>query len=160
MDDLLNHIGRDTLPSQLVQQFIDWCILEQARPALVTVLDVVGLSEISTRIQNTDPYPRLLALSTYANEQAKQLREHAKTGPLGYSAAEAAAFEFANMLNAADDAQFDAEAVAFFASRVCGWSGWANTQFRNPQEKAIAESTARQQQETYLQELWQRISHK
>jgi len=156
--DLLKLIGRDTLPSALVQQFITWCILQQARPALIIVLEVVGLEDTSKQIQTTDKFDQLLTLSTQANTEAKQLRQYAKTGPLGYSAAEAAAFEFTNMLNAARDAQFDAEAVAFFAARVCGWSGWAATQFNDPGQKAVAEAKAKQDQEQKLQHLWRQIS--
>jgi len=150
MSDLINHIGRDTLPATVVEQFVRWCVLEQAKPSLLKVLKMVEFDTLIGEIQAAENFDVLLALSVQANTWAKSQRERGRTGLLGYSAAEAAAFEFGNMLRATQQTQFDAEAVAFFAARVHSWAGWAATQFSDPSQKAIAEKAARDAQETYL----------
>lgn len=154
MTELLDHLGRDTLPEPLVAEFVRWCVWDQARSALLLILEKATLTEIADEIRRAPDLTALVQLGQRANQQAKEVR--GKTGPLGYSAAEAAAFEFTNMTNAASDDNWDAEGVAFFASRVCGWAGWAATDFMDPMQKTTAEEHARREQASYLETLWRR----
>lgn len=156
MSDLLEHLGKDTLPKPLVDEFVRWCVYEQARPALLDVLEKADIKDIAASIRQAHSLVDLARLGEQASAHAKSLR--GRTGPLGLSAAEAAAFEFTNLTRAASEDFFDAEGVAFFSSRVCGWAGWASTDFSDPGRKAKAEGTARQQQNSELERLWKRYS--
>lgn len=141
----------ETLSRPVVQQFIDWCIWEQARPALALILDKVMMTDLADNIRQAADLPALSAMGEQANAYVK--RRRAATGPLGLSAAEAGTFEFINMVKAASEDTWDAEAIAFFASRVCGWAGWAATDFTDPMQKNSAERIARQAQAARLDEL-------
>ena len=158
MSDLLDQLGSDTLPSSVVNSFLRWCMLEQARTALVTVLDTFGLRDLAVRVEATDKAPELLTLATQIHQQVQALGAKSSTGPLGFSAAKAATYEFENMMRAANEKPADAEAVAFFAARICGWAGWAGAGFGETQSKSEAELDARQTQESKLQSLWQQSS--
>lgn len=149
MSDLLEQL--DTLPRSVIEQFIRWCIWEQARPALLLILDRNMMTDFADNIREARNIPVLAQLSEQANAFVKSRR--GATGPLGLSAAEAGTFEFTNMMKAATDEAADAEAVAFFASRVCGWAGWASTDFTDPAQKTVAEVEAREEQELYLNQL-------
>jgi hypothetical protein len=152
MNSLLDHLGKDTLPEALLQEFVNWCVWEQASPALVIVLENVQLQELAQSIRETRSLVELESLSAHAVSRIQELRK--RTGPLGLSAAEAAAFEINNLAKAAAESHQDAESIAFFAARVCGWAGWAETEFIDPMRKAEAESEARDLQEERLQALW------
>lgn len=153
MSGFLDHLGRDTLPEPMVTAFVSWCVLEQARPALAAVFAKATMSEISRQLEGATGFERLHQISNKAQQVAKDKRSG--TAPMAISAAEAAAFEFNNMMQAATDAEgVDAEAVAFFAARVQGWATWADNDFANPQSKVAAEEDARDIQEHRLQSLW------
>ncbi len=156
MAELLEHLGKDTLPRQLVKEFVNWCVFEQGYPALLLVLDKTMMTEVASKLRETTDLDTLYKLGQEANLLAKEARE--RTGPLGLSAAEAAANEFTKMIEATSEPNWDAEGVAFFASRVYGWAGWAETDFADPMQKAIAERQARKAQEACLEELWRRVS--
>ena len=156
MAELLEHLGKDTLPRQLVNEFVSWCVFEQGHPALLLVLDKTMMTEVASKLRDTTDLATLYELGQQANQLAKQARE--RTGPLGLSAAEAAANEFTKMIDATSETNWDAEGVAFFASRVCGWAGWAETDFADPMQKAVAEKQAREAQEARLEELWRQVS--
>jgi hypothetical protein len=156
MDQLREHLKKDTLPPVMVEMFAHWCIWEQARPALALVLQRANLQDIALRIdQATDLYS-VARLGKSANAHIRALR--ASADPLGMSAAEAATFEFANIIKAADEKNLDAEAVAFFAARVCGWAGWAQTDFKDPRHKIAAEKQASARQERYLEKLYSELA--
>lgn len=152
MDGLLEHLEKDTFPKPMVMAFVEWCIWDQARSALVLVLTRTGLEKVAETFQEARDIPTLEALSVQAIDAIKAAR--GRTGPLGISAAEAAAFEFANLLKAAREPDWDPGGAAFFSARVCGWAGWAATDFSQPLQKTEAEQTARRSQESHLQELW------
>lgn len=156
MANLLEHLGKDTLPVQMIKEFTTWCVLKQARPALAMVLHKANMVEIATSIEQSDDIPTLATLGTKANKIAKDNR--GKTAPLVLSAAEAAAFEFTNMLNALNEENLDPEAVSFFSARVCGWAGWAEKDFGVVSVKAEAEQTAKDAQETHLSQLWRKYA--
>lgn len=149
MSNLLEQL--DTLPRSIIEQFILWCIWEQARPALLLILDQNMMTDFANEIRQAQNIPVLAQVSERANAYVKNMR--GATGPLGLSATEAGTFEFTNMMKAAADEAADAEGVAFFAARVCGWAGWATTDFTNPAQKNIAETQARQEQERRLNHL-------
>jgi len=152
MTDLLAHLNRDTLPEALVDAFIQWCIWEQARPALITVLEVGMMHDLADNLRHAETLVALMEHGDLANAYAKQMQGQAN--PKMLSAAEAAAFEFGNMMRATTPDHYDAEEVAFFASRVCGWAQWAISGFADPNEKMQAEDDARKEQETHLERLW------
>lgn len=154
MVNLLEHLGKDTLPKPMLEAFVHWCVWEQARPALVEVLGKAGLDNLVADLKATSTIDSLEEVSRRAGNFAHEARK--ATGPLGMSAAEAAAFEMLNLAQAAADADWDPESVAFFSARVCGWAGWAQTDFRDPTKKISAEQSAREEQETRLQSLWQK----
>ena len=153
MGELLSQLGRETLPNKVVGQFIHWCVWQQARQALVLVLEEVNLTEIAEGIQLAQDLPAVTKLSQQAKAHIESL--DTSKNPQGLSVAKGAVFEFINMAKSADEATFDAEGVSFFASRVCGWAGWAVTGFSQTTEKAAAEEAALQAQEAQLKTYWE-----
>lgn len=152
MSDLLAHLNRETLPAPVVEAFVQWCIWEQARPALVKVLEVGHMTELVNALNAAGTPQKLAEYGELANEFAKRMQGNAD--PKMLSAAEAAAFEFNNMNRAAQPDHYDPEAVAFFAARVCGWAEWAKNNFADAEKKNHAEESARADQETTLENLW------
>jgi hypothetical protein len=151
MGDLLSHLGRDTLPQEVIREFVHWCVWQQARQALVLVLEEASLTQIAESIQTAEALPEVTQLSEQAKAHIDTLDR--QDYPRGLSAAEGAVFEFINMAKSAEEATLDVEAVSFFASRVCGWAGWAVTGFNETAEKSAAESAALQAQEAHLEGL-------
>jgi hypothetical protein len=150
---VLEHLGKGTLPYAAETAFVDWCVWEQARLALITVLEKTVLSPVTYDIRTADS---LSALTSLGNRIAGEATHaHDPKHPLALSAAKAVVFEFNSLLRAVADPDLDAEEVAFFAARVCGWAGWAATDFSRPDHKILAESKARRQQAAHLQELLQ-----
>jgi hypothetical protein len=149
----LDYLGKDALPDALEAAFVNWCVWDQARPALVRVLEKTVLSSLASEFQTSTNLAALTALGQRALAEVE--RAHSDTGPLGLSAAKAAVFEFNNLLAVVPEPDFDPEGAAFFAARVCGWAGWADADFAAPEIKSQAELDARQQQETRLRELAQ-----
>lgn len=151
MSDRLTQLNSDALPRVVLEMFAHWCVWEQARPALVTVLQRTNLGESAAAIRDSADLLEVTQHVQAVNGGIRDLR--AQADPLGTSAAEGAAFEFTRMIEALDETNLDAEAVAFFAARVCGWSGWAETDFRDPTRKATAEHEARDAQTLRLSQL-------
>jgi hypothetical protein len=153
MDNLLEHLGKETLPRPLLVAFVQWCVLEQARPALAKVLRQTQMGAMADSVAAADGFDELAHLSEQARRESQAMR--GKSGPLAISAAEAAAFEFMNLMEAASDTELDAEGVAFFSARVSGWAGWAEFGFTDTAQKANAEHAAAQEQEACLRALWE-----
>lgn len=158
MTELLDHLGRGTLPEEVIKEFVHWCVMEQGRPGFIKVLNTIGFDDLAEHAGKTDDYPALLELSVNAHQDVKEFGAKNKTGPLGLSAVEAATYEFGNLMRATQEDPVDVEAVAFFGARVAGWAGWAETHFTEPQRKASAEADARQVQEQMLQTLFNQES--
>ena len=151
MSDYLEQLNEESMPQIVREIFVHWCVWEQARPALINVLDAVDLNALSREIAATSNVNDVLQVGEATNAAIKEMR--LRTGPLSLSAAEAATYEFAQMAQAADERNLDPEAVAFFAARVCGWAGWANSGFSDPNQKVTAEEKARDEQNQRLDEL-------
>lgn len=156
MNSLMEYLGKDTLPHKIESAFVDWCVWQQARPALMLVLKKANLEHIAEKVGAIRDLGTLASLSTRASKEAKESTK--KTGVLALSAAEAVAYEVANLTNAASETHWDPESVAFFAARLVGWAGWAETDFSEPSRKTLAETSARQDQEDQLQILWRDMS--
>jgi hypothetical protein len=109
------------------------------------------LSSLASEFQAASDLDALMTLGKRANDEVT--RAQGDTGPLGLSAAKGAVFEFNNLLAVLPEPDFDSEAAAFFAARVCGWAAWAED-FSQPVRKTQAEEEARQQQAERLQTLW------
>lgn len=156
MSNILEHLGKDTLPNDLVERFVHWCIWEQARPALVRVLTETGLKHHAEAIAQAEDLNALAALSHKAGQAAEEARR--STGPLGLSTAQAASFLVSRLVQSASEADYDPEGVAFFTAQVCGWAGFADGAFSDPALKNEAEAQARREQEAHLTQLWQSYS--
>lgn len=156
MSTLLEQLAKDTLPRTMLHDFVLWCIWEQARPALITILERTEQDNIAQRFRSASDLATLKMLGKDAAASIK--RAQRPVGPIALSAAKAAAFEYRNLLNCADELDYDPEAAAFFAARVCGWAGWAETNFTQTTRKPQTEHLARQQQEAHLQKLWQQYA--
>lgn len=151
-ESLLEHLAKDTLPEPLLREFVQWCALEQAKPALVDLLTVTGFEETARQLATVDTLATLATVSEDAGEQAQEARK--RTGPLGLSSAEAAANLTNRLVRAAMGDPFEPDAVAFFAAQVCGWKGFADGNFTDSQQKQTAEAAARVAQEAKLRALW------
>jgi hypothetical protein len=156
MSELLDHLSRDTLPPELLDSFVNWCVWEQAHPALLTILQKTGLYEQADHLQTAKTFAMLAQISEKAGNDVHEARK--STGPLGLSTAEAASFLVSRMAKAATEAEWDPEGVAFFAAQVCGWAGFAEVGFNDFNRKTIAEQIARQTQEDQLSGLWRQFA--
>jgi len=152
-DTLLDHLNRDTMPPHVLESFITWCIWDQARAALLSILEKTGMHGAADELRGADDLARLQAVCLSASHQAHDARR--RTGPLGLSTAEAAANLMARLARSASEADFDPESVAFFAAQIVGWAGFAESGFADARRKAQAEQEARQAQEARLRGLWQ-----
>ncbi|MDQ7036841.1 MAG: hypothetical protein Q9P01_19010 [Anaerolineae bacterium] len=150
--ELLKHLGKDTLPEKLLREFVDWCVWEQARPALEAILTKTGMITHATNISRASD---LVEFSIACENAATHAHEASKnTGPLGLSTAEATSFLAQKMAKAAMADPHDVEAIAFYMVQLVGWQGFAMSDFLNPSKKVEAESEASALQESKLQELW------
>jgi hypothetical protein len=156
MSSLMEYLGKDTLPHKIESAFVEWCIWQQARPALTQVLNKANLPQIANEVALTRDLNALIALSGKASQAAKESTK--KTGVLALSAAEAVLYEVSGLAKAASEKDWEPELVAFFSARLCGWAGWASTDFSEPARKVQAEKEARDQQEAQLQILWRQAS--
>ncbi len=150
--NLLEHLGKDTLPNAVIQQFVNWCAWEQAKPALVRILSKAGLADFANQIDESQDLDQLKAISKKAGDYAHEARK--RTGPFGMSTAEASAFLVHKLAQAAQESDWDPEGVSFFAIQVSGWAGFAETEFRDFQQKIAGEADARKTQEHQLAQLF------
>lgn len=153
MNNLIDHLSQDSLPVELVESFVNWCVWQQSQPAFLMVLRRNKLEQDAQQIQQASSYFELTDMSNRIGLRLKAART--STGPLGLSTAEAAAFLMSKLARAATEADWDPEGLAFFAVQLCGWAGYAETDFTRPQQKTIAEAGARLAQEQHLRQLWQ-----
>jgi len=152
MTTLLEHLGRDSLPPAVIDAFVRWCVWQQARPALLTVLKQTGLHEAVEQVEGATTYAELHQITAAIGADVHAMRT--RTGPLGLSAAEATCFLVSRIAAAATEAHWDPEGVAFFAAQMQGWAAFAETGFSEPVRKPAGEQQARQQQEAMLSELY------
>ena len=152
MTDLLDNLSKDVFPPAVVDHFVRWCIWEQARPALVRVLSLTGVTDLADEIQATTSYTELERLSEHAGRHAQAIGR--RTGPLGISTAEATAFLVQKLAHVAQESDWDPEAVSFYTIQVMGWQGFAETMFTEIKKKIEATEAARVTQEEKLAELW------
>jgi hypothetical protein len=152
MTTLLEHLGRDTLPPAVIDAFVQWCVWQQAHPALLTVLRQTNLTEAAEQVEAAKTYAELQRVTALIGADVHAMRT--RTGPLGLSAAEASSFLVSKMAAAATESDWDPEGVAFFAAQMQGWAAWAETNFVDAARKPAGEQRARQQQEAMLSELY------
>ena len=152
MTDLLDNLSKDIFPPAMVDHFVRWCVWEQARPALVNVLSLTGVGDLADEIRATTSYAELEKLSEQAGKYAQDIGK--RTGPLGISTAEAISFLMQKLAHAAQEADWDPEAVSFYTIQVMGWQGFAETMFTETKKKIEATEAARTAQEEKLAELW------
>jgi len=152
MTDLLDNLSKDVFPPAMVDHFVRWCIWEQARPALVSVLSLTGVTDLADEISKTTSYTELERLSEQAGNHAHEIGM--RTGPLGISTAEATAFLVQKLAHVAQEADWDPEAVSFYTVQVMGWQGFAETMFTEMKKKLEATEAARITHEEKLAELW------
>jgi hypothetical protein len=150
MAELLKQLENDALPQNVVVAFTNWCIWEQALPALATVVEHAGIDNAENHLRAADDIIVLAEITEQIRDYVSVNRD--QISPLAYSSTEAALFEFLNLLSDAGDAGEPAS-VAFFAARVCGWAGWVQTRFQDATQKIAAEEQARADQENKLSQL-------
>lgn len=153
MSTLLEHLNKETLPDAMVVDFVNWCVWQQACPALVRVLQAAGLYEIAEQIASTTDLDALGNIAVATDARQDLLANDRK--PLRISALEATFHLVQRLVEAAHDRGWDPEGVAFFSEQICGWSGFALSAFSDTKQKEIAEAQAHQEQITYLSQLWQ-----
>lgn len=155
MTEFLDNLGKDVFPPAMIDDFVRWCIWEQARPALVDILIVTDVSDLADQIKQANSYAELEQMSEQAGNRAKQMGK--RTGPLGISTAEAVAFLSQKLAHAAQEAEWDPEAVSFFTMQIVGWHAFAGTMFTDMKKKVAAANEARDRQEAKLAELWEQF---
>mgnify|MGYP005838545001 CR=1 FL=1 len=135
---LLDLLGTEKLPQEAEQKFVEFCIWQQARPALVEVLRVAGLAEAA---QEAERAATVEALAAWAGHAAK-LAQQANLPIMALGAVQGVAAEINQLALSANPPVPDAGAVSFHAARLVGWAGWARNNFRTSTFKASAENIA------------------
>lgn len=150
MASFLDHLDKDTFSVSLLSDFVAWCVWDQARPSLISILQKTGLDDQATAIANVDDY---VGLAANAHEAARHVAEVRKiTGVLGLSSAEASSFLTMRLADAATNS--NAEDVAFFAAQLAGWQAFSEVAFTDAKAKQAGEVAARTAQEMQLQALY------
>lgn len=152
MVDMLNQLGKDTLPENIIKDFVAWCVWTQAVPALIVILNKTGLDQDAAAISHIDDFKMLANQCEITGRNAHEARK--STGPLGLSTAEAAAFLMQKLAASAKEKESDADAIAFYAAQVVGWKGFADSAFSDQALKQKAEDDARIAQDQKLKALW------
>ncbi|MBN1964826.1 MAG: hypothetical protein JW910_09275 [Anaerolineae bacterium] len=135
---LLDLLGTERLPAEAERRFIDYCIWQQAQPALAEVLQMTELAELASEVTAADTLVALLACTRAAAESA--LRAGLSVLELG--TVQGMATEVEQMIAAAGAEEGDAEAVSFHAARLTGWAAWARNSFSTGMFKSSAEEVA------------------
>lgn len=146
---LIDHLEGEKLPRMIRQQFVFWCVMQQARPALALLLRDTTLAGAGAAMEDAEDLNTIRRLTEAIQQRADELRDHHPAGPV----AAAALFEFANLVQTASSPNPDAGAGAFFAARVCGWRALVHHGMHHPARKLDAERHARRDQETILRRL-------
>jgi len=157
MSTLLEHLNKETLPADLVAEFVTWCVWQQTQPALVRVLQAAGLHEDAQRVTAAADLDMLDEVLNATNATRSDIIAN-DSKPLRISALEATFNLMQRLVEAAHDRGWDPEGVAFFSRQVCGWAGFAETAFTDIRQKEASEQRAQDEQIAHLSLLWQRYS--
>lgn len=135
---LLDLLGTGKLPPQAERKFIEFCIWQQARPAIVQILRAASLEAQAGEAGQA----RDLASLTACVRDAAATAERAGLPVLALGAVQAAAAELAQLGEAADPTDGDPEEVSFHAARLAGWASWAENSFQTGMFKTSGEEVA------------------
>lgn len=156
MDDMTHYLGGQHLPDPIEALFVHWCVWEQARPALAHTLAQARMPGLARQLKAATSLGEVMKLAREAHQRIAALGGAGNRLP--YSAAEAAIFEFRNLIDAADEGNLDSESAAFFAMRLAGWAGWAAAGCRDAAQKQRKERQARESQMTQLRALLREVA--
>lgn len=138
---LLDLLGTAQLTREIEQQFVEFCVWEQAAPACVRILKHTGMLAEAHTIAAIHQDAAHLALQA-RHAASKVLQAGLEAMPL--AAIQGMASEVDQLVAAAQpcDGTPDASAVSFHAARLMGWASWAEHDFSTGIFKASAENIA------------------
>jgi hypothetical protein len=138
---LLDLLGTTQLTREIEQQFVDFCVWEQAAPACVRILKHTGLTAEARTIAAIHRDAAHLALQA-RHAADKVLLAGLEAMPL--AAIQGMTSEVDQLVAAAQpgDGTPDASAVSFHAARLMGWASWTENDFGTGLYKASAENIA------------------
>jgi hypothetical protein len=145
--NLLDMLGTEHLPREAETRFIEFCIWQQARPALVQILEAVEMPVYAAEMSGAAD---LAGLQKCASDAAMTALTTRNIPVMALAAVQGTASEVEALVKAADPAEADAAAVSFHAARLVGWASWAINKFSTGMFKSSAEQVAYGEQ---LQEL-------
>ncbi len=146
---LLDLLGTRHLASQTEQQFVNYCLWEQAVKACVAILEQTHLPELAHELGAAQDTTTLLIV---AHRVARQARR-AGLGVMPLAAVQGMAAELEQLIQAAQPGDIDSDAVSFHAARLAGWAGWVHSSFRTGVFKSNAEDAAYAEQLQHLMRL-------
>ena len=135
---LLDLLGTEKLPAQAERQFIEFCLWQQARPAIVQILRETGLDAYAEEAAGVKT-PAALAACVH---RAAKVAQSAKLPIMAFATVQGAATDTEQLAAAAHPDTDDPEAASFHAARLAGWATWAANQFQNGTLKTTAENVA------------------
>ncbi len=135
---LLDLLGTGQLPLEAERKFIEFCIWQQARPALAHGLEAVGMSDRAADARHA----RSLAELHSVARQAAHAARSANLPVLALGAVQGMASDVAQLAAAAATEDGDAAGVSFHAARLAGWALWARNDFQAGMFKTSAENIA------------------
>lgn len=121
------------------QQYIDFCVWQQARPAIVKVLESCDQPAYALQAEEAGQVA-ILAESTQQAATAILLRRGIPVMQL--AAVQGIAGEMKQIATAVEADLPDLEAMSFHAARLVGWAAWADYNFGTGSAKAHAEEAA------------------
>jgi hypothetical protein len=146
---LLDLLGTEHLSAETERKFVEFCVWNQAYPALQQVLQATGLDSQVPEGASASTLDALVDCARKAANLAKQ----ADLPVLHLGAVQGIYSEIDQMAAAAGADVVDADAVSFHAARLVGWATWSSNQFQPGVFKVTAEEVAYGEQLQALMDL-------
>jgi hypothetical protein len=137
--NLLDMLGTEKLPKEAERRFVEYCIWQQSRPALVQIMKSVKLNTYAAELTRVNT---LEALSECMNNAGMSALTTRDIPVMALAAVQGAVAEAEAMVKSASAQDADAAAISFHAARIVGWASWAINNFSTGMFKSSAEQVA------------------
>ncbi len=136
---LLDLLGTEHLPDEIERRFMDFCVWQQAHPAIVQILESCQLPESARTAAEA---ASLDALGACVQRAAASVKDRRDIPVMALGTIQGVASEVEQIALHAGPVEADAGAVSFHAARLVGWASWARNKFGTGMFKTSAEEVA------------------